>query len=104
VNKFNLENCTNVKLNLNSFSSLRLISSKFVTLKRHTPDKFDLFLEDNFLTGRAISMTLCMKISVTIVLVLRCYNNLVVLDWMNMIAVKLGLHKERHKKCQERDI
>jgi hypothetical protein len=35
---------------------------KFVTLKRHTPDKFDQFLEDNFLTGRAISMTLCMKI------------------------------------------
>jgi hypothetical protein len=40
-------------------------------LKRHTPDKFDQFLEDNFLTGRAISMTLCMKITVTIVLVLR---------------------------------
>jgi hypothetical protein len=34
-------------------------------------DKFDQFLEDNFLTGRAISMTLCMKIIVTIVLVLR---------------------------------
>ena len=32
------------------------------------------------------------------------YNNLVVLDWMNMIVVKLGLHKERHKKCQECDI
>jgi hypothetical protein len=44
---------------------------KFVTLKRPTPDKFDQFLEDNFLTGRAISMTLCMKIIVTIVLVLR---------------------------------
>jgi hypothetical protein len=29
---------------------------KFVTLKRHTPDKFDQFLEDNFLTRRAISM------------------------------------------------
>ena len=28
VNKFNLENCTNVKLNLNSFSLLRLISSE----------------------------------------------------------------------------
>jgi hypothetical protein len=51
VNKFNLENCTNVKLNLN--------------------DKFDQFLEDNFLIVRAISMTLCMKITVTIVLVLR---------------------------------
>jgi hypothetical protein len=23
---------------------------------------------------------------------------------MNMIVVKLGLHKERHKKCQECDI
>jgi hypothetical protein len=45
--------------------------SFFVTLKRHTPDKFDQFLEDNFLSGRAISMTLCMKITVTIVLVLR---------------------------------
>jgi hypothetical protein len=44
---------------------------KFVTLKRHTPDKFDQFLEDNFLSGRAIAMTLCMKITVTIVLVLR---------------------------------
>jgi hypothetical protein len=43
----------------------------FVTLKRHTPDKFDQFLEDNFLSGRAISVTLCMKITVTIVLVLR---------------------------------
>jgi hypothetical protein len=32
------------------------------------------------------------------------YNNLVVLDWMNMIVVKLGLHKERHKKRQECDI
>jgi hypothetical protein len=64
MNKFNLENCTNIKLNLNSFSL-------FVTLKRHTPDKFDQFLEDNFLTGRAVSMTLCMKITVTIVLVLR---------------------------------
>jgi hypothetical protein len=53
VNKFNLDNL------------------KFVTLKRHTPDKFDQFLEDNFLTGRAISMTLYMKITVTIVLVLR---------------------------------
>ena len=42
-----------------------------VTLKRHTSDKFDQFLEDNFLTGRAISMTLRMKITVTIVLVLR---------------------------------
>ena len=28
VNKFNLENCINVKLNLNSFSLLRLISSE----------------------------------------------------------------------------
>ena len=28
VNKFNLENCTNVKLNLNSFSLLRLNSSE----------------------------------------------------------------------------
>ena len=28
VNKFNLENCTNVKLNLNNFSLLRLISSE----------------------------------------------------------------------------
>jgi hypothetical protein len=45
---------------------------KFVTLKLHTPDKFDQFLEDNFLTGRAISMTLFMKITVTIVLVLKC--------------------------------
>ena len=26
MNKFNLENCTNVKLNLNSFSLLRLIT------------------------------------------------------------------------------
>ena len=37
VNKFNLENCTNVKLNLNSFSLLRLISSeksKYV-VKKH---------------------------------------------------------------------
>ena len=25
------------------------------------------------------------------------YNNLVVLDWKNMIVVKLGLHKERQK-------
>ena len=25
------------------------------------------------------------------------YNNLVVLDWMNMIVVKLGLHKETQK-------
>ena len=36
VNKFNLENCTNVKLNLNSFSLLRLIStekSKYVVKK-----------------------------------------------------------------------
>jgi hypothetical protein len=39
-------------------------------LKRHTADKFDQFLEDNFLTGRAISMTLCMKITVTIDIVL----------------------------------
>ena len=44
---------------------------KFVTLKRHTPGKFDQFLEDDVLTGRAISMTLNMKITVTIVLVLR---------------------------------
>ena len=28
MNKFNLENCGNVKLNLNSFSLLRLISSE----------------------------------------------------------------------------
>jgi hypothetical protein len=28
-------------------------------------------MEDNFLTGRAIPMTLCMKITVTIVLVLK---------------------------------
>jgi hypothetical protein len=41
--------------------------------KTSHPDKFDQFLEDNFLTGRAISMTLCMKITVTIVLVLRYY-------------------------------
>ena len=37
VNKFNLENCTNVKLNLNSYSLLRLISSeksKYV-VKKH---------------------------------------------------------------------
>ena len=37
VNKFNLENCTNVKLNFNSFSLLRLISSeksKYV-VKKH---------------------------------------------------------------------
>jgi hypothetical protein len=34
-------------------------------------DLFDQFLEDNFLTGRAISMTFCIKITVTIVLVLR---------------------------------
>ena len=37
VNKFNLENCTNVKLNLNTFSLLRLISSeksKYV-VKKH---------------------------------------------------------------------
>ena len=37
VNKFNLENCTNVKSNLNSFSLLRLISSeksKYV-VKKH---------------------------------------------------------------------
>jgi hypothetical protein len=40
-----------------------------MALKHHTPEKFDQFLEDNFLTGRAISMTLCMKITVTIVLV-----------------------------------
>ena len=32
------------------------------------------------------------------------YNNLVVLDCKNIIVVKLGLHKERHKKCQECDI
>jgi hypothetical protein len=51
--------------------SYKLRQLKFVTLKRHTPDKFDQFLEDKFLTGRAISMTLCMKITVTIVLVLK---------------------------------
>jgi hypothetical protein len=37
MNKFNLENCTNVKSNLNSFSLLRLISSeksKYV-VKKH---------------------------------------------------------------------
>ena len=37
MNKVNLENCTNVKLNLNSFSLLRLISSeksKYV-VKKH---------------------------------------------------------------------
>jgi hypothetical protein len=37
VNKFNLENCTNVKSNLNSVSLLRLISSeksKYV-VKKH---------------------------------------------------------------------
>ena len=37
MNKFNLENCTIVKLNLNSFSLLRLISSeksKYV-VKKH---------------------------------------------------------------------
>ena len=37
VNKFKLENCTNVKSNLNSFSLLRLISSeksKYV-VKKH---------------------------------------------------------------------
>ena len=37
MNKFNLDNCTNVKLNLNSFSLLRLISSeksKYV-VKKH---------------------------------------------------------------------
>ena len=37
VNKFNLENCTNVTLNLNNFSLLRLISSeksKYV-VKKH---------------------------------------------------------------------
>ena len=70
VNKFNLENCTNVKLNLNSFSLLRLISS-----------------EKSKYVVKNIS-----------------YNNLVVLDWMYMIVVKLGLHKERHKTCQECDI
>jgi hypothetical protein len=63
VNKFNLENCTNAKLSLNSFSLLRLISS-----------------EKSKYVVKNIS-----------------YNNLVVLDWMNMIVVKLGLHKERHK-------
>ena len=70
VNTFNLENCTNVKLNLNSFSLLRLISS-----------------EKSKYVVKNIS-----------------YNNLVVLDWINMIVVKLGLHKGRHKKCQECDI
>ena len=70
VNKFNLENCTNVKINLNSFSLSRLISS-----------------EKSKYVVKNIS-----------------YNNLVVLDWMNMIVVKLGLHMERHKKCQECDI
>lgn len=37
VNKFNLENCTNVKLNLNSFSLLRLINSEKSkhVLKKH---------------------------------------------------------------------
>ena len=64
VNKINLENCTNVKINLNSFSLLRLISS-----------------EKSKYVVKNIS-----------------YNNLVVLDWMNIIVVKLGLHKERHKK------
>jgi hypothetical protein len=64
TNKFNLENCTNVKLNLNSFSLLRLISS-----------------EKSKYVVKNIS-----------------YNNLVVLDWMNMIVVKLGLHKERTQK------
>jgi hypothetical protein len=43
-------------------------------------DKFDQFLEDNFLTGRAISMTLCMKVTVTIVLVLRYLN--LCFSWM----------------------
>jgi hypothetical protein len=38
---------------------------KYLLLKENsTPDKFDQFLEDNFLSGRAISMTLCMKITV----------------------------------------
>ena len=64
TNKFNLENCTNVKLNLNSFSLLRLISS----------EKSKYVVKNN------------------------SYNNLVVLDWMNMIVVKLGLHKERTQK------
>ena len=37
VNKFNLENCTNVKLNLNSFSLSRLISSEksIYVVKKH---------------------------------------------------------------------
>jgi hypothetical protein len=31
-------------------------------------------------------------------------KNTLGLDWMNMIVVKLGWHKERHKKWQECDI
>jgi hypothetical protein len=65
-------NCTQIMIGIKTDISILLNDRlKFVTLKRHTPDKFDQFLEDNFFTGRAISMTLCMKITVTIVLVLR---------------------------------
>ena len=61
-------------------------------LKRHTPDKFDQFLKDNFLTGRAISMTLCMKITVTIVLVLRYLPFLHIIQYSNYSLKMKSLH------------
>jgi hypothetical protein len=65
-----MQSVMEIALPVKKLSSYHQGNLKFVTLKCHTPDKFDQFLEDNFLTGRAISMTLCMKITVTIVLVL----------------------------------
>jgi cell division protein FtsX len=57
-----------------------------VMLKCHTPDKFDQFLEDNFLTGRAISMTLFMKITVTIVLIVVGFFVVVVVNIEQLIS------------------
>jgi predicted sugar kinase len=72
VNSFYVSTATFFLLHCDEWDRVvALPRHKFVTLKRHTPDKFDQFLEDNLLTVRAISMTLCMKITVTIVLVLR---------------------------------
>ena len=40
MNKFNLENCTNVKLNLNSFSLLRLTRCCTLRRAKNTPTPF----------------------------------------------------------------
>jgi hypothetical protein len=41
-----------------SYCACTICNLKFVTLKRHTPDKFDQFLEDNIVTRKAICETL----------------------------------------------